>query len=377
MLSLTVLSLTVLSLVFWILLLLVPWRSWLNGEILEKAVIKEDSSFPFSTGVLNDIAVLIPARNEAEYIAGTLESVISQSVNLEIVVVDDGSTDGTGDIVRKEFPQVTLISCPDRPQGWSGKLWALHNGLSVITRPKLLLLDADIQLHPGVLVSLNLLMTKQKLNLVSIMARLRNKTLWERLLIPAFVFFFKQIYPFRLSNSSFKKIAAAAGGCILVETAALRSTGGFEKIGHAIIDDCSLARQIKSAGYRTWIGLSELVTSERKYEKLSEIWTMIDRTAFTQLNHSVIWLMVCTAMLVICFWFPLLGLFDMESYLYSLVAISCMSVTYSPTLIFYRQSLLWSLTMPVIGSLYLMMTWSSAFKYWTGYGAVWKGRAYQ
>ena len=359
------------SLALWFLLLIMPWRSWLNGEVLETEVSK-----PVSGASDVAVTVLIPARNESDYILDTLSALSQQSLPARLVVIDDHSTDETATLVAQHYPEVQLINCQIRPDGWSGKLWALHNGLGQVNTSLVLLLDADISLEKEALRQLVALQQSRSLGLVSVMARLRNLSFWEKLLIPAFVFFFKQIYPFRLSNSLWPQVAAAAGGCMLAETSALRLSGGFEAIKGEIIDDCSLARQLKSAGYRTWIGMSHEVQSRRVYDSLESIWHMVERTAFTQLGCSWVWLLLCSTLMILCFWVPLAGLFFSEARLMSFLGLSFMTIAYLPTLYFYRQSPVWGLFLPVIGTLYLAMTWSSAIKSWVGKGAEWKGRHY-
>lgn len=370
---------SLLSLFAWVAMLLLPWRSWLNGEILESEIGVDHGG---SGDFLNhpDLTILIPARNEAEVIAQTLEAIQTQGRDITVIVVDDESTDGTGDLIRSRFSDVssiTVLSNAPRPVDWSGKLWALHNGLKKVHTSEVLLLDADILLRPGTLARMLTFKKDRQLQLVSVMALLRNKSVWERLLIPAFVFFFKQIYPFRLSNSSFPYVAAAAGGCILVDTEVLRSSGGFERIKGEIIDDCSLAKQIKGAGHATWIGLSRRVLSHRSYDRLDSIWNMVDRTAFCQLGYSLGLLIICTLVMLICFWGPVAGLFVTEARTTAVIALICMFVSYQPTLAFYKQRPYWSVAMPFIGSIYLAMTWSSALKFWFGKGAEWKGRQYK
>lgn len=361
-----------LSLGLWSILLVLPWRSWLNGEVLEKETFDRDPAIMAH----QDLTVLIPARDERDLISETLNALEAQELDIQVIVIDDGSVDGTGDLVRSEFKKVRVLSPSPKPEGWSGKLWALHNGLKETDTAQVLLLDADIRLDKGILAELLSFKFARKLYFVSVMALLRTESVWEKLLIPAFVFFFKQIYPFRLSNSSFPLVAAAAGGCILIDTEALRSTGGFENIKGQIIDDCSLAKQIKDGNYRTWIGLSHQVKSCRQYARLDSIWSMVERTAFTQLGYSFVLLLICTLLMLIAFWAPVAGLFSEQSNLVAVLALAGMMISYLPTLSFYRQRFYWALLQPIVGAVYLVMTWSSAFKYWFGKGAEWKGRRY-
>jgi hopene-associated glycosyltransferase HpnB len=202
---------------------------------------------------------------------------------------------------------------------------------------------------------------------------------WEKLLNPAFIYFFKMLYPFGLANSANPRFASAAGGCILLETRLFAAIGGLSAIRGALIDDCTLASKVKRAGYRTWIGLSRSVNSVRPYAGLKEIWNMVARSAFTQLRYSLLILLLTSFFLLLLFWAPVLGLFSphLGVRLLSLVAWSGMSVAYLPTLRFYGLHPAWALLMPLTGGLYLGMTWDSALRYWRGERSRWKGRIYR
>ncbi len=198
--------------------------------------------------------------------------------------------------------------------------------------------------------------------------------------MPTFIFFFKLLYPFGLANRPTSRIAAAAGGCSLVETQALRTVGAFVNLYDALIDDCTLAAHIKRAGYHTWIGLSHAARSHRSYHALNPVWEMVTRTAYTQLRYSFILLAVCTLIMVLMFWAPPLAfllLSAQEIYIVSLLAWMAMFITYMPTLIYYQCSPLWGFALPIIGTLYLAMTWTSALRYWRGERACWKDRRYE
>jgi len=253
----------------------------------------------------------------------------------------------------------------------------LEQGLARAETSRLLLLDADIELKPGMLAALMAKMERQGLDLVSIMALLRTRSPWEKLLMPAFVFFFKFIYPFALANSRSRWFAAAAGGCILVKTEALREAGAFASLKKALIDDCTLATRVKEQGYRTWIGLSHGVVSHRAYDDLGTIWEMVTRTAFTQLRYSSLLLLLCTVLMGGMFWVPLVALLDPAAAWKGGLAWGLMGISYAPTLGFYRLSRTWGLVMPLIASFYMAMTWSSAWRYWHGECSRWKGRIYE
>jgi len=204
-------------------------------------------------------------------------------------------------------------------------------------------------------------MRAENVHLISLMAVLRMETFWERLLMPAFIYFFKLLYPFHLSNSSSSKVAAAAGGCILLETRVLDEIGGFNSLRGALIDDCALAKRVKSKGYKTWMGLSHSVRSLRPYNDMRAIWNMVARTAFTQLRYSTLLLILCTVIMLASFGMPGIGLLlsPISVKLLSAFCLASMVLTYLPTLNFYRMSAWWALAMPLIGSLYLAMTWTS------------------
>ena len=368
--------LSVAVLFIWITVLMLPWRAWSTREYLETDPLIDRTRLP--TGEQR-LTVLIPARNEAAVLERSLTSVIDQGPDISIVLVDDGSTDGTATIARRVAgAQVRIISGQPRPEGWTGKLWALEQGLAHIKTDLTLCLDADIVLQPGATDMLVQKLNADDLQMVSLMAHLRMKSFWERFLIPAFVYFFKMLYPFRLSNSGSKWVAAAAGGCILVRTRLIKEIGGFSAWRDSLIDDCAMARQVKAHGYRTWIGLTHAVRSVRAYDTLRSIWDMVARTAFFQLHHSTGLLVSTTLTMGAVFWVPAVGLFfpEIAVRLLSAAALIAMAGTYVPVLRFYGRSPAWSLALPLIALMYVAMTWTSAWRCWTGRGAVWKQRTY-
>ncbi|HLF98232.1 MAG TPA: glycosyltransferase [Methylococcaceae bacterium] len=351
----------------WLAILLVPWQPWRNREVLEAE--------PGAPEDLSDVTVLIPARDEAAVIGTTLAALAEQGENLQVVVVDDASSDGTGDIARNFAGlEITVVQSQPLQEGWSGKLWALEQGRRQVKTPLTLLLDADIQLRPGLIAAIRRQRREKNVAFLSLMASLRMENFWEKLLLPAFVYFFKLLYPFALANSSSRRFAAAAGGCILVDTRLLAEIGGFDAIRGALIDDCALAHAVKKAGYRTWMGLSRGVVSLRRQERLADVWNMVARTAFTQLRYSVALLFLCTGLMTVLFWLPLLGLFGDLGYAF---AFAGMTLSFVPTLGFYGLSLFWALFLPLTAGLYLAMTWSSALRYWRGERSRWKGRVYR
>jgi len=357
----------------WLTILLLPWRPWSTREVL-------DASSPSADEDLSDITVLIPARNEADMLQTTLPALNEQGSGLHIIIVDDQSSDGTSEAARGAGGENLLIlSGKPPPSGWSGKLWALEQGRSHLSTSLALLLDADIEPLPGIIAELRKTMREKNVHLISLMAVLRMKTFWERLLMPAFIYFFKLLYPFHLSNSSSSKIASAAGGCILLETRVLDEIGGFNSLRGELIDDCALAKRVKSKGYKTWMGLSHSVRSLRPYHGMRAIWNMVARTAFTQLRYSTLLLILCTVIMLASFGMPVIGLLLYPPFvkLLSAFCLASMMLTYLPTLKFYRMSAWWALAMPLIGSLYLAMTWTSAINHWLGQTSQWKGRTYQ
>ena len=357
--------------VIWAGILSLPWQPWRNRETLEA-----DSN---GNPDLSDVTVLIPARNEAGVIVETLHSVAGQGQNLNIVLVNDQSTDATVfEATRLNLEGLTIIDGLPLEPGWSGKLWALHQGLSCVKTDTILLLDADISLQPGTVSALKARMQAHDLHLVSLLAFLRMDSFWEKLLMPAFVFFFKLLYPFHLSNAGSNAVAAAAGGCILLRAASLTQAGGFEAIKYSLIDDCALARQFRQAGLATWIGLSHSARSLRRYDGLASIWNMVARTAYTQLRHSFLLLVLCSVLLTAGFVLPLAGLFgaDPAARALGISAILLMAASFLPTLRYYDIHPLWCAGLPLAGALYLLMTWASAWRHWTGAGADWKQRSY-
>lgn len=358
----------------WLSILVLPWRPWGTKESLEAT--GAPSNFD-----LSEITVLIPARNESEVIAQTIQSLNTQGKNLQIILIDDQSDDSTASIAKQESIQnLTIISGTSLPEGWAGKLWALEQGRSQAKTPLILLLDADIELRSGMLPALVEKLRSENLDFVSIMAHLQMKTFFEKLLIPSFIYFFKLLYPFSLGNSPKHRLGVAAGGCILLKKEALEKIGGFGALRHALIDDCTLAQKIKDAGFKTWIGLSHSVTSHRGYKNLSGLWNMVARSAFTQLKYSKLLLLAVTLIMISMFWMPLVGLLSPASRPWKIFFAAgwfAMIVTYLPTLNYYRRSSFFTFLMPLIGSLYLMMTWTSAFRYFQGKRSIWKGRVYE
>jgi hopene-associated glycosyltransferase HpnB len=338
------------------------------------------------------VAVIIPARNEAAALPATLSQLALQDYPgaLEIVVVDDASTDGTAlvaeELLKKSLHPYRLLSALPLPKGWSGKVWAMENGFQYLLKGELpeyiLLTDADIY-HP--IDSLKNLVYKaqtERRDMVSLMVKLKADSFWERLLIPAFVFFFQMLYPFRRVNDNNSFFAGAAGGCILIRAEKLKSLGGFKPIYNRLIDDCSLARQVKKTGGSLWLGFTNEVLSLRDYKSLAPIWKMVTRTAYTQLFYSP-WLLALTVMAMggLFLSAPLLSFWGLAQgqtglWIWGLGLWSAMGLVYSPMLRFYRQPFYFAWLLPFIALLYSLMTLDSARLYYCGKGGGWKNRTY-
>jgi hopene-associated glycosyltransferase HpnB len=360
--------------VIWIGILAAPWRPWSTVERLDAA--RGGAALPLD---LSSITALVPARDEAAHIGLTVGALVSQGAGLRVVVVDDQSADDTAEIARSVGGAAcTVITGAPLPPGWVGKLWALEQGRTHVRTPLVLLVDADIELMPGLVPALLAHLHARKRDLVSLMAVLEMRSVWEKMLVPAFVYFFKLLYPFRLSNAEKGGVAAAAGGCVLLDSALLSTIGGFGALRGALIDDCALARCVKQAGGRTWIGLTHSVVSHRRMDSLRDIWRMVQRSAYAQLHYSVLLLGGCVALLGVAFWVPPASVLAADPHIraLSIVTLVAMVATYLPTLLFYRRSPLWAVALPLTGTLYLLMTLSSAVRHWRGVGAVWKGRVY-
>ncbi|MGI9336346.1 MAG: glycosyltransferase [Gammaproteobacteria bacterium] len=378
-------GLALLALGAWMALLLVPWRPWTAGPLLDASPGARERG---GAERFDDMTVLIPARNEAATLANVLASLLGQGRDLAVVVVDDRSEDATADIAagfrdrapgaRGGFASLEVVRGRPLEPGWSGKVWAQHQGEAYLDRPLTLLLDADIVLAPGALAALRAKLAEGDYAMVSLMARLRTCSVWERLLVPPFVFFFKQLYPFRLAANPRSKVAAGAGGCVLLRTQALQSIGGFERLRDALIDDCTLAALIKGARNGIWIGCTHSVHSLRRYANLDGLWRMVARTAFTQLRYSALLLGGCVFAMLVVFAGPLLGLAvgSGAGRIAGAGALGAMCAAYWPTVRFYGLGAAWTLTLPLAAGFYVAMTVDSARRYWLGERSSWRGRRY-
>ncbi|MEU9032175.1 glycosyltransferase [Streptomyces sp. NPDC048383] len=341
------------------------------------------------------VAIVVPARDEAEVLPRSLPSLLAQDYPgaAEVVLVDDGSTDGTAALARKlaaEHPglPLTVVSPGEPAPGWTGKLWALRHGIDHArtcraAEPEYLLLtDADIAHAPDSLRELVCAATSARLDLVSQMARLRVASGWERLVVPAFVYFFAQLYPFRRINRPGGRTAAAAGGCVLLRTEVAVRAGVPDSIRQAVIDDVSLARAVRASGGRIWLGLAERAESVRPYPALGDLWRMVSRSAYAQLRHRPLLLAGTVAGLVLVYLVPpiacVAGLAGGRPAVARAGGLAwlLMAGTYLPMLRHYRQPAVLAPSLPFTALLYLLMTVDSAVQHYRGRGAAWKGRTY-
>ncbi len=397
------LILTELSLAIWLFLILVWGNFWRCDQRLDEATEPQPlDNYPA-------IGIVIPARDEADVIEQSLGSLLGQHYpgSIEIVLVDDQSSDGTGAIAQDLGESVTQEAEPDTPtrslavlsgkplaEGWTGKLWALKQGIALLqqqplqqadatTTPKYILLtDADIAHGSRSLERLVAKAETEHLDLTSLMVQLRCESDWERRLIPAFIFFFQKLYPFPWVNQPRNPMAAAAGGCILIRSDRLTAIGGIDCVRDALIDDCSLGAAVKRDGGKLWLGLSQETISLRPYPNLETIWTMVARTAYTQLYYSplllvgtifgmgLVYLMAPVALVV--------GLILGNWLVAGLAGLTwlLMAIAYAPTLKLYGQPVWKGLGLPAIATLYSLMTLDSARRHWQGKGGQWKGRSY-
>src|SRR5581483_10312926 len=365
----------------WAYLLVARGRFWM-------ASVRDSAKMP-APPVWPAVTAVIPARNEVDCIASAVRSLLQQDYEgpLSIIVVDDDSSDGTGTIVTRlaaDAPAgrtVEVLTSLGPPRGWTGKLAALNAGLARAAQagqPQYVLLtDADIAHAPD---TLTWLVTQARAGgrvLISLMAKLRCESLAERSHVPAFIYFFEMLYPFRWVNALRSRTAAAAGGCMLVERAALNAIGGIASIRGALIDDCALARALKAQG-PIWLGLTERVRSLRAYERFADVKAMVSRSAYAQLGYSPSMLALTVAGMLFVFVAPVLLTFFAEGLPRWLGVASwlLMTTSFVPILRFYRLSVLWAAALPGTALLYTMYTLSSAWQHLRRRGGQWKGRVY-
>jgi len=332
------------------------------------------------------VVAIVPARNEARHVGQAIGSLLTQDYpgDFAVILVDDHSSDGTAEAARAaahslgEAERLTVIGARPLPAGWTGKLWALTEGLEEARRryPRaelMLLTDADIVHHR---VNLRELAARiaTGVDLASLMVKLRCESFAERFLVPAFVFFFAMLYPFGWIRDPRYRTAGAAGGCVLIRREALERIGGLTEIRGAIIDDCALGRAVKRGG-PIWLGLTTETRSLRPYPALRDVWRMVTRTAYAQLGYSPLVLLGTVFGLALIFMAPPATVFSGTGAApLGLVAWAAMAVAFLPTLKLYERSPIWAPLLPVIALVYIAATLDSARRHWQGTGGEWKGR---
>lgn len=373
-------ALAFLATAVWLYLLCARGAFWLNPV--------NDDGDPAPPPVWPSIAAVVPARNEAECIGESIRSLLGQVYPgaFTVVLVDDDSSDGTAETAREVAAalgrehQLSVTMSHTLPAGWTGKMWALKQGIEAAERlPSgpvyVLLTDADIVHAPDTVAWLVKHAEAGRFTLTSLMAKLRCENLAERVHVPAFIFFFQMLYPFTWVNRRNSATAAAAGGCMLVRTEALRAAGGIESIRAALIDDCALANRLKRTG-PIWLGLTERVRSIRSYPHWADFRQMVARSAYAQLRYSPLLLLGTVLGLAVTYLAPpLLALFAGGlPRLLGIVGWVLMALAFQPTLRFYHLSPLWGVALPGIALLYMLYTIDSAVQYASGRGGSWKGR---
>lgn len=361
------------------------WQIWISDA--DRGHIPPPETWP-------KVVALVPARNEASTIEEVVRGLAGQIYapgKFSILVVDDHSEDGTAELAKSAAEKasaaddvasgrVRVLAAPAIESRWTGKLWALQSGVDAASMqaPEFFwFTDADVAHAPDTLRRLVSRAEQNHLDLASHMVLLQSQSFAEKLIIPAFLYFFLMLYPPRWIANAKSKAAGAAGGCILLRSSALRRIGGLSSIRSEVIDDCSLAREVKRTGGSIWMGLTRDSSSLRRYEGISELRDMIARTAFTQLNYSALQLAATLFGLAVTFLAPVaLALHpDGKIWLPALLAWCLMSASYLPTVVFYSLSPIWSPFLPVAAVFYLYATLLSAVRYWLGRGGQWKGRS--
>jgi hopene-associated glycosyltransferase HpnB len=356
------------SLLIWLYLFFAHGRFWQSTPQLPPG---EPPECP-------DVDIVVPARDEANTIGAAIASLLAQDYGgkFRVILVDDNSSDDTAALAGTAA-NLSVISLQSKPAEWSGKLWALSQGVAAGHSPLLLLTDADIVHDPRHLSSLVAKLLQSHAEMVSEMVRLNCTSLAERALVPAFVYFFQMLYPFRKVNDPRSSVAAAAGGTVLIQREALRRIGGVDAIKNSLIDDVALAKAVKKTG-TIFLGHSGLAASVRPYPAFADVWHMISRTAFTQLRHSAALLAGTLIALTLVWLVPAAAILFSHGrqFFLGLAAFALAGISYLPTLARYRRSYLWALALPLIALFYMAATVGSALNHWRGQGARWKSRAY-
>lgn len=350
-------------------------------------IFENEVSGRINTKIEENICVIIPARNEESYILSTLKSIGDQKIkNLSIIVVDDRSTDKTNLLVsefKKKNKNISILTGKKLPKGWVGKVWALKQGVDEAQKKKFdyyIFIDSDIRLRKKTINNVINFLKDRDLAMVSLMAKLNCKSFWEKTLIPPFIFFFQKIYPFSLANNPKSKLAAAAGGFIACKSVLFRNKNIYEKIKSKVIDDCNIAKIIKERG-DIWIGLTNLVVSNRGYTKLTSIWKMVSRTAFEQLSYSKTLLLISILGMFVLYLSPVIAIVSAiimnltNLLLLNLLIFTSILLIFFPTFKFYKLGIIYIFFVPFSSFLYMLMTISSAYSHYKS-GNIWKGRSY-
>jgi cellulose synthase/poly-beta-1,6-N-acetylglucosamine synthase-like glycosyltransferase len=413
-----VIVLATISLFIWLYLALARGIFW------RLRPFDDDQAKHLSPAIWPPIVAIVPARNEAQTIGKTIAALLQQDYQgqFSVIVVDDHSEDRTAQIAlqtakeKAADPRVQILRSSPLPPGWTGKLSALNEGVLLAcastssyadlaisnmsspaergtcscsiddaqttdandTNPSYFwFTDADVVHAPDTLRRLVGRAEQNKLDLTSLMVLLHAKTLPERMLIPAFLFFFLKLYPPRWIANPNARTAGAAGGCVLLRREALQRIGGLQAIRSEVIDDCALARAVKRAGGPIWMGVTRASHSLRVYNTWAEVRDMIARTAFTQLRYSTPLLIGTLAGLLLTYIAPIPFVFinQTAARILALTAWLLMSLLFLPTVRFYRLSRFWAPLLPFAALFYAYATWLSALRYWFNRGAQWKGRS--
>ena len=407
----------VVSAAAWLYLVVGHGGFWLTSQRLPLAASAKPGQGPgFAPEPWPTVAAVVPARNEAESLPETLPSLLAQDYpgDFRVFVVDDNSDDGTGAIAaelgekaaRDGGVPLTVVKGQPRPDGWAGKVWAMAQGLAAATGEAdagragageataggpapdyVLFTDADIAWSPPALGDLVGAAQADNRALVSQMALLRAETRWERVIVPAFVYFFAQLYPFRRVNDPKRGTAAAAGGCMLIRRSALAAAGGLAPLKGALIDDVALGTLLKKHGNRTWLGLTTDIRSARPYPSLANLWHMIARSAYVQLRYNPLLLAGTIIGLLLLYVAPPAGVLAALAGaaagdtglpvtlagIAGLVGWALMTASYVPMLRLYGLSALRAPALPLIAVLYAAMTADSARRHYSGRAVSWRG----
>ena len=371
------------ALLAWLILLFGRGAFWRADQRLPPSENGAQRTWP-------EVTAVVPARNEAEGIGDCVSALLRQDYPgvLHVIVVDDQSSDGTAERAREAASRLGAASRLEvlrgapLPENWAGKVWAMAQGVNAAGLvPLLWFTDGDIVHGPDVLQRLVIQAEDQNRSLVSLMVMLSCRSFWERLLIPPFIFFFQMLYPFPWVNNPRRVLAGAAGGCMLLRRETLEKAGGFVAMRAARIDDCTLAALVKPHG-AIWLGLGTESYSLRDYQRLGEIWRMVARSAYVQLQFSPWRLLGATLGMIFLYVWPVGGLLfglwtgNIWLVLPALLACLLMLMAYLPSLRLYALNPLWMFSLPLAALLYTLMTLDSARRHYGGRGGAWKGRHY-